>query len=815
MAGGQTLRRVGIEFSAKDNLSRVLKSYADKLQTLGRVVEKVKRQFASLDRDALRGLAAEAEKIGKVNQALGHTVTIRLSEARAQREALKLEGMRASQAAKAARDHARTFEAEESALNRVLGQINKLEVSKRQIHRVDRQIRTEELRSLEVEDRRLINAQRLIRERLRTEQLEGRIHRQLRHQTADQDRLLRLAHQLGGVLPLGGNLLGSGTGIARMGLTPARAAWGLGHDEAVRTYLHERTSLEQMNLGSEGNRQALGAAERVRQRVRGLDMADALDVIKDLVNITGSVHDATHGPLPEKLARFRVANRVAYGLTANEGYSAIKAAEMLTAQRKDMSPEQKEEAVASRLELINKVMGGSGGKIRPGDVLQFAKTAQASKFSLSEQGIYHLAPILQELGGMRTGTSLMSLMQNLANGRMTHASAQNMMAMGLLDPGKVEYDKVGRVKRALPGSTVDSDLLREDPVAWVEKHVMPKLKGKSQAQQDQVINSILSNRTAAGLVATIVAQHARIMKDSKLYQGARTIDEGNQGQRDLYLRAELDFQKALETLRQKLAIMLLPSVTRGLNSFTGLLEGLNKAIENHPLLSKLGAGGIIGGGVLVAAAGTLAAIVGTIRTIASLGGAARVLGLVAAELAVIQGGGVGAGARGAATAAGAGAAGAAAGSRLSALRGAFGRASASLGRGLASAGGRVASLGALGGSSVAAAGALPVAATVGTGAIVGVTAGQAIQRQLERTGAADAIQNFLAWPFMPHQQRQVEPRLSPRTGGGTGDVTIVINGPVHTTASDTKGLVRDLVRAAARSGSVPRSGSISPFAYPQ
>lgn len=816
-SGGQTVRRVGIEFGAKDNLSRVLKGYADKLNSLGRVIEKVKRQFASLDRDALRNLSVEAEKIAKINQALGGTVVVRLSEAKAQREALKLEGLRASQAMKAARDHAKTFEAEETAIHRVLTEVNKLEASKRQIHRIDRQIANEELRGLEVEDRRLINAQRLIRERMRTEQLEARIHRQLQHQTADQERLLRLASQMGGNLPLPGNLIGGGFGIARLGLAPARAAMDIGHDDSVRHYLRERAGLEQMNLGAAGNRQALSAAERVRQNVRGLDSADAIDVIKDLVNITGSVQEATKGPLAEKLAKFRVSNRVAYGLTANEGYSAIKAAEMLTPQRKGMTPEEREASVASRLELINKVMGGSGGKIRPGEILQFAKTSQAAKFSLSEQGLYHLAPILQEMGGMRTGTSLMSVMQNLANGRMTHASAQNMLAMGLLDPNKVEYDKIGKVKRVLPGSTVDSDLLREDPVTWVEKHILPKLHGKNQAQQDQLINSILSNRTAAGLVATIVAQDSRIQKDTKLYQGARNISEGDAAQNDNYLRAENDYQKAMDTLRQKLAVIILPSLTKGLGSFTGLLEGLNQAIENNPLLSKIGAGGIIGGGVLVAAAGTVAAIVGTIRTIQSLGGAARVLGLVAAELAAINAeGGLGLGARAATSAAGTGAAGAAgavAGGRLAALRGA-------VGRGAASIGGRLAALGALGGTSVAAAGAVPVAVTVGSGAAIGLTAGNAIQRQLERTGAADAIQNVLAGILTPHQQRQLEERTVRKNLGrnahqiGSGHVTLIVQGPIHTSASDTHGLVKDLVRAAARSGSIPKSGPISNFAYP-
>lgn len=174
-----------------------------------------------------------------------------------------------------------------------------------------------------------------------------------------------------GWAPLAGNLIGGSLGIAGGALAPARGLLGLayqpqyGHTPAQKFhhYLREKAGIEQMKLGPEGTSQALTTAEQVRQNVRGLDMADAIDVIKDLINITGSVKDATHGPLPELLAKFRVTNRAAYGLTAFEGYSAIRAAEMLTPQQEGMTGEEREHDVGSRLELINKVMGGSGGKI--------------------------------------------------------------------------------------------------------------------------------------------------------------------------------------------------------------------------------------------------------------------------------------------------------------------------------------------------------------------------------------------------------------------------------------------------------------------
>ncbi len=811
-SGGQAVRRVGIEFSARGNLPRTLLDLCQKLREADRLTAKWKAAFSQFEATSLRNTSRIAANVGRISQALQSGARINVAAARTD----------TSRVALAARRNAE--EQRHILLARMQGAAT-ADVLRKTRQRLDEQARIQRvINSLKAAEtgytlKTVLAETKANLQRQRAHQLQVR-------QTADAQRLLHLAQRIRAALPGSGNLIGGSLGVAGWGLAPARSLVNLAYQpqhgatpaQKFHHYLRERAGIEQMKLGPEGTSQALTAAEQVRQKVRGLDMADAIDVIKDLINITGSVKDATHGPLPALLAKFRVTNRAAYGLTAYEGYSAIRAAEMLTPQQKGMTGEEREHAVGSRLELINKVMGGSGGKIRPGEILQFAKTAQAAKFSLSEKGIYHLAPIIQEMGGMRTGTSLVSVMQNLANGRMTHASAQNMLALGLLDRSKVEYDKVGRVKRVMPGSTVDSDLLREDPVAWVDKHLLPKLEGKKQAQQDELINSILSNRTAAGLVATIVAQNARIHKDTGLYLGAKGIDESNAAQRDYFLRAETDYQKALDTLRQKTAVVILPSLTRGLNNLTGLLEWLNKTIEANPLLAKIGTAGIFGGGALVASAGTLVAIVGTIRTIGALGGAARVLGLVAVELAAInaQGGlrpgiplGGGAGAAGAA---GAGAAGGAAAAR---------------GRTAVGVGARLAGLGALANTPAAAAGAGPIALTIGTGAAIGVGGGMAIQGHLERTGAADAIQSMLAGALptgaglTPAQQRQMEERLMRKNLGrtarqlATGNLTINVHGPIQTTGPDAQGLVKDLVRAAARSGSVPRSGRISNFAYPQ
>jgi hypothetical protein len=240
---------------------------------------------------------------------------------------------------------------------------------------------------------------------------------------------------------------------------------------------------------------------------------------------------------------------------------------------------------------------------------------------LSNDGLMKLMPLVQEMGGSRTGTALMSVMQNLANGRATTASVHNMMDMGLVNTrvnGKdaVEYDKAGRVKRLKPGAIKGDELLRTDPVAWVERYLLPKTKGLKVAEIDRMVNSILSNRTAAGLVMTMIAQNQRIHKDTELFKGARTIDQVDKAQESNYLRADKNFQKELSAARENLGVLMQDQLVPWLNRFASGLRVVNQYIDKHPDQAKHM---MTGAGVVAGAAG----VAGTAIAGAGMARAAR------------------------------------------------------------------------------------------------------------------------------------------------------------------------------------------------
>jgi hypothetical protein len=638
----QTVHRTGLEFTPVDRLTKVLRGWVTQLDIVHSKIEGVKGAFAGLDSESLKGIGKQIERIGKLSGSLQGVSKARQTDAKAARDAIRLETQRATEAEKVRRAEEKTAQTEAAGRRAAARGEEKLRQERLKTQQLEQdgirrtqaadqaarikavrgygqllvikgRIRTEDERgnfwqnrAAGAATRAATEAERLRQTKMRTVLLEERIARQQERQVADQRAVLELQDRINSALPGPGNRIQGGINMARGGLAATEAVLKLGKSEDVRALLREQSGMAQMNLSKSEMAAATAGSERVRRNVQGLDLAGSLDVIKDLINITGSVKEAVSGNLAERLGQFRVTNQVAYGLTQNEGYQAVKSAEMLAQFKKGMSPKQQSSAIEGGMETINKLMAGSGGKIRPTDIYAFLKTAQSAKYSMDTKGLMNMAPIIQELGGMRAGTALMSMMQNLANGKATTRSVMRLLDMHLVDPKKIEYTTTGKVKGMKAGALHGTDLLRKDQLGWVEKFLMPKMKGKSIQEIEGIVNSITSNRTAAGLMMMDIAQNARIHKDAGLFNKARSIAQADLAQRsDNYLRAELDFNKAIGTLRQKLGIAILPTLTRWTNALTAGLNRLNLAITAHPVATKLAVFGTAIAGVATSVGGAI------------------------------------------------------------------------------------------------------------------------------------------------------------------------------------------------------------------
>ncbi len=624
------VRKVGIEYTAKGNLEKTLKGFATSLKTAHTLSEKFRTSIATLgSQKTLAGLdktVAAIDKIAAGVKAIKSVQVKLVSEQQSQTKAT-LDTLKARKA------EAQALKAEEQAMQAMA------KGEEQQARKKDQEANKERQRARQRAEWRNQAARaeqqayeaRLRRERQLTRQfardnqralqeIRARDRVQAKADQAEARRIARLNHERREART---TLLTLGTGSYwQAGQMVAGGLGDLVNNEAMRHYLIEKQGLVNMGLGRQQTAQAIAAGRQISYSgIQGLSHANEIDLVKDAILTfgknpkTGKLSSEALSPATlRQIAKFSVAAGTTYGLNNGEVYKAAKVAELLTPNQKYikdqrtgklrlMTAADRAAAFSQSMNLEFKALGGLGGKVKPSELYQFMRRANAAKYGLTPMGLMHMLPIIQETGGSVAGRQLMSVEQNLANGRgLSSPAAKNLIAMGLLNPSMVHISKAGIVSQVQAGALKGDKELREDPFAWYEKYLAPKLKGKSMAEAQRTVSSILNNRTAMSLIMTYFAQDARIHKDTALAVGAMGVNASYVALQKSYPMAVRNFEKAWQRLQVDLGSTMLPTITNGLNALAAAIEGLDKAASKHPTLAKgvLGAGAAVGGTLLLA-----------------------------------------------------------------------------------------------------------------------------------------------------------------------------------------------------------------------
>ena len=149
---------------------------------------------------------------------------------------------------------------------------------------------------------------------------------------------------------------------------------------------------------------------------------------------------------------------------------------------------------------------------------------------LSNQSFYYgMEPLIQEMGGNRVGTGLMSAYNNLAQGRSTVRAATELMKLGLIDPSMVEYTKIGTIKQVRPGALKDTAGFGSNPYQWMQETCSCLRCGRSGITSEsgvlQEMGVLFGNRTASSLFSLMFLQQEKIAKNMKLSQNAMGTDD--------------------------------------------------------------------------------------------------------------------------------------------------------------------------------------------------------------------------------------------------------------------------------------------------
>jgi phage-related protein len=376
-------------------------------------------------------------------------------------------------------------------------------------------------------------------------------------------------------------IAGAGAMVAgRVMATPSLA----GLSEA-KHYQTENARVMSLGLGEETSQQAEAFARNMK--TYGTSKLDNLELVRDSMSIFGDLHHAEM--VAPTLAKMKFGNKAFYGEEKGED-NERKFMDMLKVIeiRGGLASPKKFHEQAN---MVQKVITATGGRVGPTEWLNMIKTGGVAAKGMDDAAFYYqMEPLVQEMGGHRVGTSMMSAYNNLYQGRTTKRAAANLGKLGLIgDYTKVKFDKVGQTAQLDPGALLGSDLFKKSQFEWMETILLPQLAKHGITEKSQILDTIggiFSNRTASDLHANMYLQSAQIHKNEKLNAGAFDIEQINALGQKQASGQELETLSKLADLKLAMGEKIIPIYIEALGTLTDSIKRLNVFMQENPALGK-------------------------------------------------------------------------------------------------------------------------------------------------------------------------------------------------------------------------------------
>lgn len=418
-----------------------------------------------------------------------------------------------------------------------------------------------------------------------------------------------------------GKLRDSMHGTAMRGAAVTAAGWGARHAGTAmvqgaaaplaqaRTYAGEIMQITALGLGDEASKGAARYANAMK--TYGTSTVDNLALMKDAITVFADEHHAEM--VMPMLAKMKFANEAIFG-TEHAGDADKKFMDMLKVIEM-RGGTKSEEAFSKQANIVQQILTATGGRVGPEEWLNLIKTGGLAAKGMKDESFYYkLEGLVQEMGGHRVGTGLMSAYQNIYQGKTTKRSALMLDKLGLIaDPSKVKHDKVGQISQLGVGALKGAELFQTDQFAWMEQILLPALAAKGITKEKDVLDAIggiFSNRNAAGLFGTMYQQRDQIAKNARLNAGAWNIDQMYAGAKNTPAGNELNLLKKRDDLYLSISKTALPLYVAALEKVTAVLQRLNAFAQANPGLVKAMAAGFGAIAVGAVALGAIAIPVG-------------------------------------------------------------------------------------------------------------------------------------------------------------------------------------------------------------
>ncbi|MBF7687732.1 hypothetical protein [Acinetobacter rathckeae] len=397
----------------------------------------------------------------------------------------------------------------------------------------------------------------------------------------------------------------------------------------------EQNRIASLGLGKESTKEAIDYARAMK--TFGTSTLDNMTLVRDGITAFADVHHAKM--VAPMLAKMKFANEAMYGQehgadNEKKFMDMLKVIEMRNGLKS-------EGAFKEQANMIQQVITATGGRVQPEEWLNLIKTGGIAAKGVDNKSFYHtLEPLVQEMGGFRVGTALMSSYANLYQGRTTKRAAKNLEKFDLIgDPSKVRHDKTGNLSYLDIGAIKGADLFKKDQFAWMEQVLVPALNKKGITKEGDVIDaigSIFSNRTASNLIATMYQQRENIHKNQKLNAGADNIDQLNDKAQNTTTGKELEARAKLHDAYLEFGHTILPIYTSAIVTATNAFKNMTGWMQQNPMLAKVIGVGLVGiatsliaiGGALVVFSPLIMSMLSLRLVMASLSGSGTAMGFV-------------------------------------------------------------------------------------------------------------------------------------------------------------------------------------------
>ncbi|MGL5733741.1 MAG: hypothetical protein ACRCYS_02650, partial [Beijerinckiaceae bacterium] len=424
-----------------------------------------------------------------------------------------------------------------------------------------------------------------------------------------------------------------------------------------------RSKLRQQGFTPEETAQAEKYADEYTKANPQFERAQVLNFLAEIrANFKSAADEMKVVPEALKMAR----EQILTGATAPEAtqnlfrlINALGTGGFLTDAEGNYNPQS-----AEYIKAAIQAARTEGVDVNPATIQTVMRNLKITGQTITPDAFLKALLTMGDIGAARYGNAADQLVASLTGqGGVTQAAMKKQAEFGLItmQPNPDDPRKMQRT------STVDENLLREDPGLWIEKHITGKGGAMNKAGLDvetakvsdlaNFFSLIFSRQTAKSLATTLVNQRGELQ--NKLAT-AKAKDTSNE---DLLLREAQSLNVKLQSVSS--------SVAQGLGDFSEMIKFATLPLldltawaakklapeSQASTLERLGAAGVIGGAAAVPYAGQGLMVVAALR----LSGSATALTAAAAALsASAKVGAAGNAATGAAAAGGAAAGGAAA-----------------------------------------------------------------------------------------------------------------------------------------------------------